>query len=105
MSAYTVCFSLDGSEIVLGYADGAIKVWSAADGSYVRDLIDAEDSGDTFQGMQYSPDDSGATIVTLPCGSDIPAGSTCICNCVQGSGCSCVGHRGGGGGSHYWYPN
>jgi hypothetical protein len=53
---------------------------------------------------------------TMPCGSPLPAGAVCICNCVAapaGGGfnctcdsictcdtvCSCVGA------THYWYPN
>ncbi len=52
----------------------------------------------------------------LPCGSPIPAGATCICNCVAPS-CTCVGNCGCDGvcscaGNncscntvHYWYPN
>jgi hypothetical protein len=58
------------------------------------------------------------------CGTYIPAGTLCMCNCVTGSQactcdsvcscnshttctcvgvCSCAGDTGGG--SHYWYPN
>jgi len=50
---------------------------------------------------------------TLPCGSPIPAGAVCICNCVAGAPvctcdgvCACVGHctcdRVSAG--HYWHP-
>ncbi len=50
---------------------------------------------------------------TLPCGSPIPAGATCTCNCVDvpscscvgDTGCSCVGHSSCATVSHYWYPN
>ena len=87
-----------------GGSGGSIKLWSLADGTYLRDLIDIAVSEPEFEGAQYSPDDEGSSVITLSCGSPIPAGSTCICNCVTGSGCSCVGHRSGGG-SHYWYPN
>lgn len=55
-----------------------------------------------------------ALTYTLPCGSPIPAGAVCTCNCVTAppiescscdtvctcdTVCSCVGA------SHYWYPN
>ena len=55
---------------------------------------------------------------TLPCGSDIPPGAVCVCNCV--TACSCdayvpptaCGCDGVGGDTfctcdmvHYWYPN
>ncbi|MBP7691805.1 MAG: SH3 domain-containing protein [Anaerolineales bacterium] len=49
---------------------------------------------------------------TMPCGSPIPDGAVCVCNCVTAPSvcscdevctcdtvCSCVGA------SHYWYPN
>lgn len=53
----------------------------------------------------------------LPCGSPIPEGWTCVCNCV--AGCGCVGHVACScdqvctcdtvcscvGAGHYWYPN
>ncbi len=48
---------------------------------------------------------------TMPCGSAIPAGAVCTCNCVSVPAacscnvynpCSCVGHVVT---SHYWYPN
>ena len=44
---------------------------------------------------------------TLPCGSPIPPGAVCVCNCVtvkepKPSGCSCDDHTVD---THYWYPN
>ena len=39
---------------------------------------------------------------TLPCGSPIPAGAVCVCNCVAGG---YVPSGGGGGVLTYWYPN
>lgn len=60
-------------------------------------------------GINYSI--NGVTY-TLPCGSPIPDGAVCVCNCVTvpstcscdqvctcDTVCSCVGA------SHYWYPN
>ena len=40
---------------------------------------------------------------TLPCGSPIPPGAVCVCNCVAGGvpSCTCVGHTVT---THYWYP-
>ena len=91
-----------------------IQLWSLPDGKYLCDLIDMAASTKYFEGVQYSPGDEGTSIVTLPAGSTIPAGVTCICNTVTGSACECVGYvcscdghtsSGGGGGGHYWYPN
>jgi hypothetical protein len=57
-------------------------------------------------GIEYTT--KGVTY-TLPCGSPIPAGAVCTCNCVtvpaacscdSYSPCSCNSFS-----SHYWYPN
>lgn len=62
-------------------------------------------------GVEYtSVDSSGRTVTyTLPCGSPIPAGAVCTCNCVTApAGCSCDGHVSctcDAVTSHYWYPN
>ncbi len=70
-------------------------------------------------GAQYR---TGGRTYTLPCGSPIPSGAVCTCNCVSvPAGCSCVGHQtcscvgyqacscvGYSTCSvvtHYWYPN
>jgi hypothetical protein len=50
---------------------------------------------------------------TLPCGSPLPPGAVCTCNCVTTPTCSCVGDTGCGcvgdascaAVTHYWYPN
>jgi WD40 repeat protein len=94
----------DGTLLVSGAGDSTIKLWSLPDGIYVKDLIDIAVALPEFEGAQYSPNDEGSSVITLPCGSDIPTGSTCICNCVAGGGCSCVGYSGSNG-THYWYPN
>jgi len=81
-------------------------------------------------GINYSyKDNYGNTFAySLPCGSEIPAGAVCTCNCVTvcacdgydaatpdtggsggGGGCSCDSHGGGKSGGcpsyHYWHPN
>lgn len=63
-------------------------------------------------GIEYTKvDSSGRTITyTLPCGSPIPAGAVCTCNCVTvpAAGCSCDGYVSctcDAVTSHYWYPN
>ena len=80
--------------------------------------VDLEEMKDNVKGIKISGTDpvTGKTVTyTLPCGSPIPAGAVCTCNCVAGSkpSCTCVGHTcschshrsGGGGGGHYWHPN
>lgn len=54
------------------------------------------ETGITFKGP-------GGETRWMPCGSPIPPGWTCTCNCV--TGCSCVGHCScDSQGTHYWYP-
>ncbi len=56
--------------------------------------------GETGSNIQS---ESGQTRV-MPCGSEIPAGWTCTCNCVSVpvTSCSCDGHSNT---LVYWYPN
>lgn len=67
-------------------------------------------------GIDYKYTDSyGVThTYTLPCGSPIPPGAVCVCNCVSVPAsctcdgvCSCVGHCSCDKvyTTHYWYPN
>jgi WD40 repeat protein len=103
---WPVAFSPDGTLLASGSTDKTIKLWSLPDGEYLMDLIDLTVSTEDFKGLQYSPKNGGIGVVTLPCGSSIPEGATCICNCVQGSVCSCVGNCSSySSGGHYWYPN
>jgi hypothetical protein len=62
-------------------------------------------------GIEYSVE--GKTY-TLPCGSPIPAGAVCTCNCVTAppvescscdTVCTCDAVCSCAGASHYWYPN
>jgi hypothetical protein len=64
------------------------------------------------EGVKITTTVGGQTVTwTLPCGSPIPPGAVCVCNCVSVpaacscvgySPCSCVGHSVT---IHYWYPN
>ena len=103
----SIVISPDGTFLISGSDDKTIKLWSLPIGAYRKDLIDISVSPSSFEAVQYSPNDEGTSVITLPCGSDIPAGSTCICNCVAGGQCSCVGYSEGTDNhyNHYWYPN
>jgi hypothetical protein len=70
------------------------------------------------KGIDYKYTDTYGNVYTytLPCGSAIPAGATCTCNCVTvPAGCSCVGDTEPScscvgdtctcNSVHYWYPN
>ena len=89
--------------------------------------LDLKEMKDDVKGIEVKRTDpvTNETVTyTLPCGSPIPAGAVCVCNCVEGSVCSCVGHHPcscdgyvppactcenvctcEGVGPHYWYPN
>lgn len=57
--------------------------------------VDLKEMKDDTKGIEIQGTDpvTGRTITyTLPCGSPIPEGAVCICNCVAGEVCSCVGH-------------
>ena len=57
--------------------------------------VDLKEMKDDTKGIEVKGTDpaTGQTVTyTLPCGSPIPEGAVCVCNCVAGEVCSCVGH-------------
>lgn len=66
-------------------------------------------AGNTGIDYQYTDQYGNIYTYTLPCGSPIPAGAVCICNCVTvPAACSCDSYHSctcDGVTSHYWYPN
>lgn len=71
----------------------------------------AGNTGAGQNGIDYKYTDSYGNVYTytLPCGSEIPAGATCTCNCVSvpaaAPNCDCVGNVCTCDSVHYWYPN
>jgi WD40 repeat protein len=104
----------DGRTLASGSTDGEIELWSLPGGkSLPICLMDTSASDSRVKGVKYSKD---GAVYTLPCGAPIPPGAVCTCNCVPGTGCSCVGNvstgGGGGGGGRctcvpvsYYHPN
>jgi WD40 repeat protein len=115
----SIAISPDGSILVAGNEIGSMYLWSLPAGSLFSCPVDLIATKPEIEGVTYQgTNDYGETVTyTLPCGAPIPDGAVCVCNCVAGSNCSCVGYVacscdtdcGCVGnvveGSHYWYPD
>jgi WD40 repeat protein len=110
-SAPVTSLALDphGARLYSASQDQTIQVWTLPEGQRIACLLDIVANARETKGTQYRGKNAAGEAVTytLPCGSPIPAGAVCTCNCVSGSACSCVGDTrpSGSGGSHYWHPN
>ncbi len=97
----------DGSKIAVAVGQSILFI-SLPDLKVIGCPVDLSEMKDDIEGIEVSGVDpvTGKTVTyTLPCGSPIPAGAVCVCNCVSGSictcdkvctcdtGCSCVGHK------------
>ena len=84
----------NGDLMISGDNAGRIKLWKLPDLTFDKCLMDIAASPSTVQGNTYSITDKYGRVLTytLPCGSPIPPGATCICNCVPGGGCTCNKH-------------
>ncbi len=97
----------DGSKIAVAVGQSILFI-SLPDLKIIGCPVDLSEMKDDIEGIEVSGVDpvTGKTVTyTLPCGSPIPAGAVCVCNCVAGSvctcdkvctcdtGCSCVGHK------------
>jgi WD40 repeat protein len=97
---FAVAISPDGRLLASGSFDDTIKLWSLPDGKLLPVcLMDPASSNPSVSGSTYT---MNGVSYAVPCGTPLPAGAVCTCNCVPG--CSCVSYSSGGGG-HYWYPN
>jgi WD40 repeat protein len=83
----SLLISPDGKLLVAGADDGAILVYDLERREFRGFLFDPAAGG--VDGITYNVLDkvTGRTITyTMPCGSPIPPGATCICNCVPSTG-------------------
>lgn len=91
----SVAFSPDSKLLASGGADKSVKLWSMPDGKLIRGLLDVavmpqldlSKEAPSVKGSTFTVQgESGrARTYTLPCGSPIPPGAVCTCNCVPGS--------------------
>jgi WD40 repeat protein len=84
-------FSGDSQWLVFGTGiDGKIQLRKLPELISNKCLLDLACVENTVKGLTYNvTDESGRTITyTLPCGSPIPANTTCLCHCVPGEKCS-----------------
>lgn len=76
----------DGRTLASGDGQGVIILWDFEKRSFLGFLFDPK--ANASDAIAYNAYDSltGRTITyTLPCGSPIPAGAVCTCNCVRGT--------------------
>lgn len=81
-----IAVSPDGNLLATGHDSGAIVIWNAQTGETVSHLFDRkinENDGVSYE--VYDQTLGQRTTFTLPCGSPIPPGAVCTCNCVSGT--------------------
>lgn len=89
-----IAVSKDGTGFAVA-SDKSILFISLPDFRIIGCPVDLKEMNDDTKGIEIKGTDpmTGQTVTyTLPCGSPIPEGAVCVCNCVAGDLCSCVGH-------------
>lgn len=84
----SVAISRDGKFLTSGDSAGTIMLWDLEKREFLTYLFDQTANKRSVKGVTYHVKDkvTGHTITyTLPCGSAIPAGAVCTCNCVPGT--------------------
>lgn len=80
--------SPDGKFLATGDYGGTIRLWDLEKKEFVSYFFDKTVTSSSVKGVAYNVKDkvTGRTITyTLPCGSPIPPGAVCTCNCVPGT--------------------
>jgi WD40 repeat protein len=82
----TISFSPDGKLLASGDWD-TIKLWEIPSGKFLTCLFDPAALEEGKKANQYTTKDQYGHVITntLPCGSPIPPGAICTCNCVPGT--------------------
>lgn len=86
--SWTITVALDakGKTLATGHADGTIMLWEVATGELLGYCFDPQASQTDGTSFHIADSTTSRTLTyTMPCGSPIPSGATCICNCVPGT--------------------
>ncbi len=83
----SVGFSPDSVWIASGSTDRTVRLWNGPSGTPVAAFFDpaATDRGEKAVSFHYTSEHGQTITQTLPCGSPIPPGAVCTCNCVPGT--------------------
>lgn len=87
-SSSAIVITPDSKILACGYSSGVIVLWDLEKPGFRGFLFDAAVNTTDTKGITYNVHDqvTGRTITyTLPCGSPIPPGAICTCNCVPGT--------------------
>jgi WD40 repeat protein len=83
---FAVAFVPGGTTLVSAGLDKTIRLWNVRTGKMQSCLIDLEANPRSKKGTTVRVVRRGKVITfTQPCGSPIPPGAICTCNCVPGS--------------------
>ena len=94
----SVVFCRGGTILASASYDKTIRLWDIKTGRMKRCLADLKANPRSRKGVTIKGKNAyGQTVTwTQPCGSPIPPGAVCTCNCIPGGvrpACSCVGHH------------
>lgn len=103
-SVAAMAMTPDAKWLATGDASGTITLWDLERRAFHGFLFDPTANDSNTKGTSYNVFDkiTGQMITyTLPCGSPIPPGAVCTCNCVPGTAAVPRPTGGGGGGGTY----